>query len=443
MDFAGNQKVITPIIQQYVDDCSFLWMLRKGAVKEPHYNLRDLIKLEERVEACLDGIRIAGQSGWEICEQALIFEGAGEIFTAAVFACESGDASKFETVLQVAGTDLEIFSGFISALGWSSFSMVEPWLTGMANANASIYRFTSIAAYSLHRVDPGPFLNRAVQDEHPLVQARALRIAGELKRKDLLMDLRKFFQSGDDNLRFWSVWSAILLGDHSTIEHMKPFFTIKSPFFNRACQLVLRCMDIATGQQWLQGLAMFPDTLRLVIKGAGIVGDPAYVPWIIKQMENEEVARVASEAFIMITGADFDEENLGGEWPEGFLAGPTENPKDENVQMDPDEDLPWPEPALVAQWWEKNKHRYQEGVRYLVGQPITIGHCRKILKIGLQRQRRAAALELAIRVPHEPLFNTSAPGKRQQQLLAQWNIKEQQDGYGTNVRNRSETDFVT
>jgi uncharacterized protein (TIGR02270 family) len=210
----------------------------------------------------------------------------------------------------------------------------------------------------------------------------------------------------------------LLLGDYAAIEHLKVFFNLKSVYFDRTIQLVLRCMDIATAQSWLQGLARFPDTLRHVIRGAGIVGDPAFMPWIISQMENEEVARVASEAFIMITGVDFDEENLEGEWPEEFEAGPTENPKDENVDMDPDEDLPWLEPNLVAQWWEKNKHRYQEGVRYLAGRPIAIEHCRHVLKNGYQRQRRAAALELTIRVPGEPLFNTSAPGKRQKQLLA-------------------------
>jgi uncharacterized protein (TIGR02270 family) len=416
---AIRNPIIAPIIQQYVDDSAFLWIARDGAVREPHYTLLDLIKLDERIEAGIDGIRIAGEPGWEICRQALLmYEEAGEVFTTAVLAFESGDASKVDEVLNVAGLDFEVFRGFVSALGWLNFPDVEPWLIGMANATASIYRYTSIAAYAIHRVDPGPGLSKAIADEHPIITARALRAVGEFKRKDLLLDLHRFLESNDENCRFWSAWSALLLGDYAAIEHLKVFFNLKSVYFDRTIQLVLRCMDIATAQSWLQGLARFPDTLRHVIRGAGIVGDPAFMPWIISQMENEEVARVASEAFIMITGVDFDEENLEGEWPEEFEAGPTENPKDENVDMDPDEDLPWLEPNLVAQWWEKNKHRYQEGVRYLAGRPIAIEHCRHVLKNGYQRQRRAAALELTIRVPGEPLFNTSAPGKRQKQLLA-------------------------
>ncbi len=121
----------------------------------------------------------------------------------------------------------------------------------------------------------------------------------------------------------------------------------------------------------------------------------------------------------MITGVDLAYDDLEGEWPEGFEAGPTENPEDEDVAMDPDEDLPWPEPSLIQAWWEKNENNFRVGTRYLVGKPITVEHCQQVLNTGFQRQRRAAALELALLQKDEPLFNTSAPGFRQQQLLRQ------------------------
>jgi hypothetical protein len=38
---------------------------------------------------------------------------------------------------------------------------------------------------------------------------------------------------------------------------------------------------------------------------------------------------------------------------------------------------------------------------------------RQVLREGKQRQRAAAALELAIREPNKPLFNVAAPGFRQ------------------------------
>jgi hypothetical protein len=57
------------------------------------------------------------------------------------------------------------------------------------------------------------------------------------------------------------------------------------------------------------------------------------------------------------------------------------------------------------------------GTRYLAGLPITEENCRHVLIHGYQRQRMAAALELALMNPGQPLFETRAPGFRQQRLL--------------------------
>jgi hypothetical protein len=56
--------------------------------------------------------------------------------------------------------------------------------------------------------------------------------------------------------------------------------------------------------------------------------------------------------------------------------------------------------------------------RYLLGRPITIESLRQALKIGYQRQRAAAAIELALLNPGKPLFEVRAPAHRQQRLLA-------------------------
>jgi uncharacterized protein (TIGR02270 family) len=156
---------------------------------------------------------------------------------------------------------------------------------------------------------------------------------------------------------------------------------------------------------------------RLAIVAAGAFGDPACILWLMEQMQAPELARVAGEAFSMITGVDIAFDDLDGDQPEGFAAGPTENPEDEDVAMDPDEHLPWPDPALIAQCWNRRQSDFQSGVRYLLGKPITVESCQEILRTGRQRQRAAAAPELAIRQPGQPLFNVSAPGFRQQKLL--------------------------
>jgi uncharacterized protein (TIGR02270 family) len=197
------------------------------------------------------------------------------------------------------------------------------------------------------------------------------------------------------------------------------FVNFASPYRQRALDLALRVLDLESAQNWLKGLWQDPSNQRCILRGTGIIGDPYYIPALIKRMPEPEVARACGEAFSMITGVDLAYQDLEGEWPEDFEAGPSENPEDEDVALDPDEDLPWPEPALVQQWWGANKGRFKNGSRYLLGQPVTTENCAKILHTGFQRQRAVAALELALRQPDRPLFPTSAPGFRQQRLLSQ------------------------
>jgi uncharacterized protein (TIGR02270 family) len=117
--------IIEDIITQHAEDAAFLWLLRDSAVHEPHYDLKDLTELDNRVEAHLDGLRIAGDAGWEICKDALIYEEPGEIFTASVLAFTSNDQERIDTVLEAGSNDPELARAIISALGWLRWQEVD------------------------------------------------------------------------------------------------------------------------------------------------------------------------------------------------------------------------------------------------------------------------------------------------------------------------------
>jgi uncharacterized protein (TIGR02270 family) len=136
-------------------------------------------------------------------------------------------------------------------------------------------------------------------------------------------------------------------------------------------------------------------------------------------MAKPETARAAGEAFTLITGADLDALQLWRAQPDDFESGPNENPEDDNVDLDADEGLMWPDQQKVEKWWTTNGPRFQKATRYFMGAPVTREHCIDILKNGYQRQRILAAHYLSLLNPGTPLFNTSAPAWRQQKLLAQ------------------------
>jgi uncharacterized protein (TIGR02270 family) len=114
---------------------------------------------------------------------------------------------------------------------------------------------------------------------------------------------------------------------------------------------------------------------------------------------------------------DLADAELERERPEEVETGPTEEPEDEDVAMDPDEDLPWPDPDLVARWWSRNGGRFTAGVRHLLGSPMTPESLVHALRTGRQRQRAAAAIEIAFRRPGRPLFEVRARGDQQRKML--------------------------
>src|SRR5947208_9541130 len=110
---AGKIEVI---VTQHAEEAAFLWLLRDAAVHAPHYALKDLARLDERVEAHLDGLRVAGDFAWKICVKGLEEGAAGEVFAAAGLAFDSGNDEHIQIVVKAGTATAEKARGLVSAL---------------------------------------------------------------------------------------------------------------------------------------------------------------------------------------------------------------------------------------------------------------------------------------------------------------------------------------
>ncbi|MGD8590908.1 MAG: TIGR02270 family protein [Chromatiales bacterium] len=409
--------IIEDIVSQHAEEAAFLWLLRDNAMRAPHYDLKDLMDLEERVEAHLDGLRVAGAEAWPFCEQGLEYQESGEVFAAGYFALDSANQDWLAAVLDVVTEEPETSRGMISALGWVEREKLQGQVVEWLKADKPLLRELGLGACSVQRVDCGKYLIQAIEDDEAMVRSRALRSVGELHRQDLLQTVLEHLSDDEEACRYQAARSATLFRDPRGLRALCEFVEAPGHFREAALGLALRAMDMRSAMQWVRELTQQPDTTRLVVQGTGIIGDPVAVPWLMGKMRQPEFARVAGEALSLITGVDLAYDDLEGDWPEGFEAGPAENPEDDDVAMDADEDLPWPDVEKIDKWWLQNQARFPQGNRLICGQPISPQACYDVLKNGFQRQRRAAALELALLNPNEPLFNTSAPAKRQMRKL--------------------------
>lgn len=122
-----NSSLI-PMIDQHAEEAGFLAVLRDYALRAPHYDLDDLIKLESRMEAHLDGLRIAGQTGLEVLLAHLGPHAIGEVFASTVLAFESANAQVLSRLSEHLRGAVETERGYLMALGWLDWERVSPWI---------------------------------------------------------------------------------------------------------------------------------------------------------------------------------------------------------------------------------------------------------------------------------------------------------------------------
>ena len=106
------------VLSQHAEEAAFLWLLRDVAVASAHHDLESLTRLDDRLEAHLDGLRIAGEVGWQAAWSE--FEAhpePGETFAAAVLAFESAHPTRTQQVLDAIKADPSLIRAVVSAFG--------------------------------------------------------------------------------------------------------------------------------------------------------------------------------------------------------------------------------------------------------------------------------------------------------------------------------------
>lgn len=408
---------ISSMIEQHAEEACFLILLHDHAVRGPHYDLDDLGKLDERIDAHLDGLRIAGSTSLEILLSQLGPHTVGEMFASVLLAFETADAKVLSRLSEHLRSATETERGYLMALGWLDWERVSPWIGRMLDSPEPLFHRLGLAACGMHRQNPGPILLTELSQTDPSVLARAARTAGELRRRDLLPAIRAHRQHEDAATRFWANWATTQMGDQQALEALRSFAEQPGEFQYRALCVLLAWQEREPSIAWIRHLVQDPRDRRIGIQALGLLGDPVCVPWLIQQMSDLPYARVAGEAFSLITGADLALLDLELQALPDFDAGPNDDPEDPNVAMDPDENLPWPDPQAIERWWQVNGGHFQVGTRYMLGLAHSEHSFQQALVHGQQRQRIAAACGIARYRPAEVLFPTSAPAWRQKRLL--------------------------
>lgn len=411
---------IPVVVQQHAEESALLRHVRSVLVRAPHVRLRHLRRLDDRIAAHLDGLAVAGKYGTALCTAALERAGTGEVFALAVRLVDERDERGLDRLVALAAALPEASRGLLSAFGWLSAGQLRGVVQSLLASADAHRRALGLGACRLHRADPGPVLMQSLAPAAPPgLRTAALRAACELGRTELLPQALALLRDPDPQVAGAAAACACLLGNRrEALDALQELAATQEA----ARALLLLAGDLDQGRDVVRRLAKAggddAKRKRAVIAACGLLGDLQFVPWLVSCMEDDVLARIAGESFSLLTGADLAALDLERKPPEHVPGGPTEDPDDDDVALDPDESLPWPDRARIEKWWHAHAASMQAHARCFMGGPPTREHCAEVLRDAFQRQRAVAAHHLCLLAPGTTLFPLAAPAWRQQRLLA-------------------------
>ena len=391
------------------EECAFLWLQRDHAVRAPNVRLINLARADARLDAYLAALRPAVASVLASEPDAT----PGATFCEAFLAIEAGNLQAVDQLMH-RPQQHELIAALCMAAQPAATVVIDRLRAETADPVAQVLH---LAASGGRRRSPRGALDDALSHPEASVRARAYRSVGQLGLIDHQRPLLTGLQEEDAECRFWAAWAAARMGADEPVSVLADIAWNNSAHADDALDILLRRLEVGQANAWLRELARLPERQRSLLRATGVIGDPLYVPWLIERMAEPAAARLSGEAFSMITGVDLAYSDLVLRPPPSVPDEPNDDPADENVALDEDAYLSWPDPGRVGQWWSDNRGRFTVGTGYFLGTPKDAADWLGALSDGYQRQRHAAALELAIRQPGSAMFETRARARLQRQLL--------------------------
>jgi uncharacterized protein (TIGR02270 family) len=400
------------VVDQFVEVACGLAQTRARWLNGYRFGLRDLRRLDERIEAHLDGLLVAPDTTEEILGALLEEQEPGAVTVATMVRLFAGRAGLREWLLEQLDANPRAAREIDAAFAWTPLKYLRGSANGLLTSNDVSLRRVAVAAATAHRV----VLERAVEwlnhDDIPLA-SEAARHVGTMR---VLPPASRRTQESRGH-QYWNAWAELFMGRavEKNLQVLAALASEPGDYEDQARALCLLAMPVADAHELLRVTTERPDGLRKRIEGCALIGDPRYVEWLIGLMREPVHARIAGETFCTMTGVDLVHQELD---TEPLIDEAAEDDRHETpLPTTQDEDLLWPDATKVARWWDGNHAQFRAGERYLCGGLISTDHCRDVLRTRYQPQRATAALHLGLRVRDVPVFDITLPAWRQQAEL--------------------------
>lgn len=338
---------IAAIVDQHAGDAAFLWFRRRREIDGPILGEQDIGRIDQRLDANLEGLMASGKAGWEAAQAHFAdYAEPGELFVLGALALRWGEAEAVASAIDAAADLGEIgVSSLSGAIARTPRESLRPFVAEWLDSRDARMRGLGLAALWHHRVDPGARLGDLPSNPDPDVRRRAFRLAGGLKRRDLLPAVLAGLDGDTPKERLTAALAACLLGEARSAHPVLDGIVLAEPdLAPAAIEMRLLTTPLQTGRGWLQDRLKQPALRATATTAIGLFGDRSVMPWLIAKMREPELVFAAGLALRDLFEVDFNDTDL-------FTIDPAVLGKEfESLTASP-----LPVADRVTAWWDEGR----------------------------------------------------------------------------------------
>lgn len=419
------ELILWDVVEEHLAEAAFMLERWQKTLFAPHYTLSEVSRrIEGRLEAHLDGLRVGGEPVAERLLHPLLDDAAEPLqatASALVLLASDRSADRFEPLRAIRSAEGTQRRALSLALKLSDATFIDQGLISELGAVTELgVKATLLDIMATRLLDPGRELVECLAPrESPLLVA-ALGVTGRLRRRDLVDHCERLLFDDDQAVRAAAIEAGLALGSQQAWREC--LAAAREPNTNgRLLQLVASCGNRRDHQR-LHARLDTTENLESTIRALGFTGSvesgDLCVPFL--GHDDERVAKVAAEAMAAIAGLDLYSGRVQAASPDGVDQRLVPLEKDDlEADLVPDgvDELPLLEAGAMSALWSQVRAQLGEGRRAVEGQPWSPAALVRALKIAPMRRRHGYAQELLIKTGAVWQVDTSSFGVRQLRQL--------------------------
>lgn len=387
---AGPKLTVIPdILEEHLEEAAFLWGQRAVALQSPIYSPATFRRLEERIEAHVQGLLTSGEEAIPIVKDGLVAEEAPTSFAAAYTLLRLKIPHAAAIVAEAFGQAQEgQLDGIRQALCHGPIDLVLEDVRKAAMTAPPPIAVAAIEALAFHsRLGvEAKRLEQFFGDENPEVRRAAWKINGQIgfTQDQHLFEL--VFKDKDARVRHEALWATGWTQQKWLLGYCRS--TAASPVEeNWDALLLLAILGKPDDLQRIQSTYRRPELGPKRFQLLGTCGHPGIIEELTHQMDTPDLrsAVAAGMAFTKITGCVVESDKR-------VQLPPEDGHEPDEFEKEFLDEAKLPDAQRARAHWQKVKDQFTKGTRWCRGFDLSQGTKPEILDQLDMESRREACL---------------------------------------------------